>query len=99
MEYITLVLAHHRENTNARYLWEAPEYSGLEKGDLIVVETQYGDKEAIVDAVLEDTPDDEGILFALEVAKVPSIDALKRVKGKYKFKEMTYKHEKEEVEE
>ena len=92
MSYIDLVACKH-PNDNRAYLFKAPQFSHLEKGDKVIVETKNGEKEVevITTYTIGDNEDDLWSMFiALSGAEIP----LKRVLRKITYRE--YKYEEEE---
>ena len=65
-DYFDFVLAKHKEDGDRTYLFRAPAWSGLEKGDSIKVETQHGQKLAtVVSTVTLRSDDTEKIDFIM----------------------------------
>ena len=71
-----------------KYLFYAPAFSDIKKGDEILVDTQFGEKKATVLAVCNSSSDDvERVLRVLAGAEEKTI---KRVIGKYNFSKFDY---------
>ena len=71
-----------------KYLFYAPAFSDIKKGDEILVDTQFGEKKATVLAVCTSSSDDvERVLRVLAGAEGKPI---KRVIGKYNFSKFDY---------
>ena len=71
-----------------KYLFYSPAFSNLEKGDEVLVDTQFGEKKATVLAVCTSSSEDvERILRILAGAEDKPV---KRVIGKYNFVKFDY---------
>ena len=71
-----------------KYLFYAPAFSDIKKGDEVLVDTQFGEKKATVLATCISSSDDvERVLRALAGAEDKPV---KRVIGKYLFAKINY---------
>ena len=71
-----------------KYLFYAPAFSDIKKGDEILVDTQFGEKKATVLAVCTSSSDD--VERALRVLAGAEGKPIKRVIGKYNFSKYDY---------
>lgn len=94
-EYIDLVVCKHDNNPKA-FIFRAPAWSNLQKGDLVIVETKSGEKEAIVERSYTTNKSSEELDFILvsSGASVP----LKKVLKKVTYKNLVYEDEDRENE-
>ena len=89
--YIDLVACKH-PNYNKAYLFKAPQFSHLEKGDKVIVETENRDAEAEVVATYTIGGDDDelwSMFIALSGAEIP----LKKVLKKITYREFKFEEE------
>ena len=85
--YVQFVVCQHKGNSR-KYLFYAPPFRGINIGDEVLVDTQFGEKRATVCAVCTSGSDDvERILRVLAGAEDKP---LKRVIGKYQFTKIDY---------
>lgn len=89
-EYIDLVVCKHDNNPKS-FIFRAPAWSHLKKGDLVIVETQKGEKEAIVERSYTTNRSSEELDFILisSGATIP----LKKVLKKVTYKKLIYEDE------
>ena len=71
-----------------KYLFYAPAFSDIKKGDEVLVDTQFGEKKATVLAVCTSSSDD--VERALRVLAGTEGKPIKRVIGKYNFSKFDY---------
>ena len=71
-----------------KYLFYAPAFSDIKKGDEVLVDTQFGEKKATVLAVCTSSSDD--VERALRVLAGAERKTIKRVIGKYNFSKFDY---------
>ena len=71
-----------------KYLFYAPSFTKIEKGDEVLVDTKYGERKATVLAVCTTSSDDVDRI--LRVLTGVEDKPLKRVIGKYKFAKFEY---------
>ena len=71
-----------------KYLFYAPAFSDIKKGDEVLVDTQFGEKKATVLAVCTSSSDD--VERALRVLAGAEGKQIKRVIGKYNFSKYDY---------
>ena len=71
-----------------KYLFYAPAFSDIKKGDEVLVDTQFGEKKATVLAVCNSSSDD--VERALRVLAGAEGKPIKRVIGKYNFSKFDY---------
>ena len=71
-----------------KYLFYAPAFSDIKKGDEVLVDTQFGEKKATVLAVC--TSSSEEVERALRVLAGAEGKPIKRVIGKYNFSKYDY---------
>ncbi len=71
-----------------KYLFYSPTYSNIEKGDEVLVDTQFGEKKATVLAVCMLCGEDGK--RALRVLAGAEDEPIKRVIGKYQFVKFDY---------
>ena len=71
-----------------KYLFYAPAFSDIKKGDEVLVDTQFGEKKATVLAVCTSSSDD--VERALRVLAGAEGKPIKRVIGKYNFSKFDY---------
>lgn len=95
-QYIDLVLCKHHNN-DRYFLFQAPEFSGLQNGDQVIVETRKGEKEAIVidKTTVNTTSDNDFIEFAMTVCN--ATHPLKKVLKKVVYIELKYGDENEKT--
>ena len=89
--YIDLVACKHANNDKV-FLFRAPRFSYLNKGDMVIVETKNGESEATVEASRTvDLHDNDFVEFicCLSGAELP----LKRVLKKVTYREFDYMEE------
>lgn len=85
--YVQFVVCQHTGDSK-KYLFYSPAFSNLEKGDEVLVDTQFGEKKATVLAVCTSSSEDvERILRVLAGAEDKPV---KRVIGKYEFTKFEY---------
>jgi hypothetical protein len=85
--YVQFVVCQHTGDSK-KYLFYSPAFSNLEKGDEVLVDTQFGEKKATVLAVCTSSSEDvERILRVLAGAEDKPV---KRVIGKYNFVKFDY---------
>ena len=85
--FVQFVVCQHT-GENKKYLFYAPAFSDIKKGDEILVDTQFGEKKATVLAVCTSSSDD--LERALRVLAGAEDKPLKRVIGKYLFAQINY---------
>ena len=71
-----------------KYLFYAPAFSDIKKGDEVLVDTQFGEKKATVLAVCTSSYD--GVERTLRVLAGAEDEPIKRVIGKYQFVKFDY---------
>lgn len=86
-KYVQFVVCQHTGNSK-KYLFYSPAYSNIEKGDEVLVDTQFGEKKATVLEVC--MVYDEDIKRALRVLAGAEDEPIKRVIGKYDFVKFDY---------
>ena len=85
--FVQFVVCQHTDN-GEKYLFYAPVFTDIKKGDEVLVDTKYGERKATVLAVCTTSSDDvDRILRVLVGAEGKP---LKRVIGKYKFVKFDY---------
>lgn len=93
VDYIDLVACKHMNNDKA-FLFHAPKFTHLDKGDKVIVETKKGNAEATVEASYTIDPDDNDLMeliLSLSGAELP----LKKVLKKIKYIDFEYKEDEE----
>lgn len=86
-KYVQFVVCQHTGNSK-KYLFYSPAFSNIDKGDEVLVDTQFGEKRATVLAVCNSSSEDvERALRALACAEDKQV---KRVIGKYNFVKFDY---------
>lgn len=86
-KYVQFVVCQHTGDSK-KYLFYSPAFSNIDKGDEILVDTQFGEKKATVLAVCTSSSEDvERILRVLAGAEDKPV---KRVIGKYNFVKFDY---------
>lgn len=98
-DYIDLVICKHA-NSDHPYIFKAPAWSYLKKGDDVIVETKRGEQPAKVERVYTvDTTDSDEFEFILMASGVTT--PLRKVLKKIEYKEFEYDDEEdsEEVDE
>ena len=86
-KYVQFVVCQHTGNSK-KYLFYSPAFSNIEKGDEVLVDTQYGEERATVLAVCNSSSDDvERVLRVLTGTEGKSI---KRIIGKYNLLKFDY---------
>jgi len=85
--YIDLVLCKHDGNNN-NFLFYAPAWSNLKEGDRVIVNTQYGESDAVVVATncVEYKDDDYNFIIKATGATKP----LRKVLKKVEYRELNY---------
>lgn len=89
--YVKYVACKHTDDGKI-YLFHAPFFSNINSGDEVLVDTQFGEKRAIV---LEtcDVGTDSGVEKTLRVLAGAEDKPLKRVIGKYNFTKFDYEED------
>ena len=85
--YVQFVVCQHTGDSK-KYLFYSPAFSNLEKGDEVLVDTQFGEKKATVLAVC--TSSSEDVEIALRALAGAEDKTVKRVIGKYNFVKFDY---------
>lgn len=85
--YKQFVVCQHNGDSK-KYLFYAPAFSNIKKGDEVLVDTQYGEERATVLAVCNSSSDD--VERALRVLTGAEDKPIKRVIGKYCFVKFDY---------
>lgn len=85
--FVQFVVCQHTGN-GEKYLFYAPSFTKIEKGDEVLVDTQYGERKATVLAVCTTSSDDVNRI--LRVLTGTEDKQLKRVIGKYQFAKFEY---------
>ena len=86
-KFVQFVVCKHDGNSK-KYMFYAPAFSDIKKGDGVLVDTKFGEQKATVLAVCTTSDDDvERILRVLTGAEDKPI---KRVIGKYNFSKFDY---------
>lgn len=103
-EYIDLVLVKHHETDYETYMFQAPRWSDLKKGDEVIVETCIGEQKAkVIDSYTISTDYNEeefNFILTASKAKLPLKKVLKKVEyHEYSYPEPEEVEEAEEVEE
>lgn len=81
-DYIDLVACKHMNNDRV-FLFRAPQFTHLDKGDKVIVETKHGNAEATVEASYTVDPDDNDLMeliLSLSGAELPLRKVLKKIK-------------------
>ena len=86
-KYVQFVVCQH-DGEIKKYLFYAPAFSDIKKGDEVLVDTQFGEKKATVLAVCTSSSDD--VERALRVLAGAEDEPIKRVIGKYQFVKFDY---------
>ena len=86
-KYVQFVVCQH-DGEIKKYLFYAPAFSDIKKGDEVLVDTQFGEKKATVLAVC--TSSSEDVERALRVLAGAEGKPIKRVIGKYNFSKFDY---------
>ena len=89
-KYVQFVVCQH-DGEIKKYLFYAPAFSDIKKGDEVLVDTQFGEKKAIVLAVC--TSSSEEVERALRVLAGAEGKPIKRVIGKYNFSKFDYRED------
>ena len=85
--FVQFVVCQHTDDSR-KYLFYAPTFTDIKKGDEVLVDTKYGERKATVLAVCTTSSDDvDRILRVLAGAEDKP---LKRVIGKYQFVKFDY---------
>lgn len=85
--FVQFVVCKHTGDSK-KYLFYAPTFSDIEKGDDVLVDTRYGERKATVIAVCTTSSDD--VERVLRVLAGGEDKPVKRVIGKYKFVKFEY---------
>ena len=85
--FVQFVVCQHNGD-NKKYLFYAPAFSDIKKGDEVLVDTQFGEKKATVLAVCTSSSDD--VERALRVLAGAEGKPIKRIIGKYNFSKFDY---------
>ena len=85
--YVDLVLCKH-SNDGRFYLFQAPRFTHLHKGSLVIVDTVHGEKEAEVVNSISCEPDTEEFNFIVDMCKATL--PLKRVLKEIAYRELDY---------
>lgn len=86
-KFVQFVVCQH-DGEIKKYLFYAPAFSDIKKGDEVLVDTQFGEKKATVLAVC--TSYSEDVEIALRVLAGAERKTIKRVIGKYNFSKFDY---------
>ena len=86
-KFVQFVVCQHTGDIK-KYLFYAPAFSDIKKGDEVLVDTQFGEKKATVLAVCTSSRDD--VERALRVLAGAEDEPIKRVIGKYQFVKFDY---------
>lgn len=86
-EYVQFVVCEH-VGERKKYLFYAPPFSNIKKGDEVLVDTQFGKQRATVVAVCSTSSDD--VERTLRVLAGAEDKPIKRVIGKYQFTNFDY---------
>lgn len=86
-KFVQFVVCQHTGDSK-KYLFYSPTFSKIEKGDEVLVETQYGERKATVLAVCTTSSDD--VEISMRVLAGAEEKPLKRVIGKYEFTKFNY---------
>lgn len=86
-KFVQFVVCQHTGDSK-RYLFYAPAFSRIEKGDEVLVDTQFGEKMVTVLAVCNSTSND--VEQVLRVLTGAGCKPFKRVIGKYEFTKFDY---------
>ena len=86
-KYVQFVVCQH-DGEIKKYLFYAPAFSDIKKGDEVLVDTQFGERKATVLAVC--TSSSEDVERALRVLAGAEGKPIKRVIGKYNFSKFDY---------
>lgn len=85
--FVQFVVCQHTGN-GEKYLFYAPSFTKIEKGDEVLVDTKYGERKATVLAVCTTSSDDVDRILRVLVGAEDK--PLKRVIGKYQFTKFEY---------
>lgn len=85
--YAQFVVCQHTGDSK-KYLFYSPAFSNIDKGDEILVDTQFGEKKATVLAVCNSSSED--VEIALRALAGAEDKPIKRVIGKYNFVKFDY---------
>ena len=85
--YVQFVVCQHTDSKK-KLLFYAPPFRGIQIGDEVLVDTQFGEKKATVLAVC--TTSSEDVERALRVLAGAEDKPVKRVIGKYQFVKLDY---------
>ena len=96
MEYIDLVLVKHKPTDHETYLFQAPRWSGLKKGDEVVVETSRGEKHGVVIDCHTTSPEYDTNEFGFIITASKATLPLKKVLQKVEYKTFVYPEEEPE---
>lgn len=90
MSYIELVVCKH-PNCDRKFLFYAPAWTGLDKGNEVIVDTKNGEKTAIVMTKADVEKNSEEYRFILELAGATL--PLRRVLKVVRYKEIRYEED------
>lgn len=97
VDYFDFVLCRHKD-CDKNYLFRAPAFSHLEKGDMVIVDTDHGDQPAVVVSSITLSNDAEReIDFVMNATNAPI--EIKRVLSKVIVNQIDFKYEGESYEE
>lgn len=88
--FVQFVVCQHTGDSK-KYLFYAPAFSYIKKGDEVLVDTQFGEKKATVLAACISSSDD--VERTLRVLAGAEDKPVKRVIGKYQFTKFDYKED------
>ena len=88
--YAEYVVCKHTDDGKT-YLFYAPAFSNIEKGDEVLVDTQFGEKRATVLAFCNTSSED--VERTLRVLAGAEDKPVRRVIGKYKFVKFDYRED------
>lgn len=91
METIDLVLCEHDLNKGKKFLFQAPMFSYLEKGDKVVVDTKYGEQVATVLASCSVGKGTEQ--YTMIVQACGATEPIKKVISKITYRKFEYSDE------
>ena len=94
--YVDLVLAR-QDGTVATpsnlYIWRAPQFSNFQKGDLLLVDTNLGERKVIVEASATIGLDSEELNLILMATKEKKLETVNKVLGVYKYNPVKWEDE------
>ena len=90
-EYIDLVFC--KSLTGEKEVFQAPAFSHLKEGDMVIAQSENGETMTNVIASIETSIESDELAFILKLINVGSYEELSRLKSKVIHRELEYKED------